>query len=64
MSLASLVGAAVLPVAILALYREPQSPVFIASVIIAAVRVLDAPREHRATAARRGAKFVKKESAA
>jgi glycerol-3-phosphate acyltransferase PlsY len=35
-SLASLVGAAALPIAILALYREPRSPVFIASVIIAA----------------------------
>ena len=33
-SLASLVGAAVLPIAILVWYREPQSPVFIASVII------------------------------
>jgi acyl phosphate:glycerol-3-phosphate acyltransferase len=35
-SLASLMGAAVLPVAILAFSRDPQSPVFIASVIIAA----------------------------
>ena len=35
-SLASLVGAAVLPVAILAWYRNPRSPIFIASVIIAA----------------------------
>jgi glycerol-3-phosphate acyltransferase PlsY len=33
-SLASLVSAAVLPVAILAWYRNPRSPVFIASVII------------------------------
>lgn len=35
-SLASLVGAAVLPIAILAWYRNPRSPIFIASVIIAA----------------------------
>ena len=35
-SLASLVGAAVLPVAILAWYRDPRSPIFVASVIIAA----------------------------
>jgi|SRR6185312_3748445 glycerol-3-phosphate acyltransferase PlsY len=35
-SLASLVGAAVLPIAILAWYRDPRSPIFIASVIIAA----------------------------
>jgi acyl phosphate:glycerol-3-phosphate acyltransferase len=35
-SLASLVGATVLPIAILAWYRDPRSPVFIASVIIAA----------------------------
>jgi glycerol-3-phosphate acyltransferase PlsY len=34
-SLASLCGAIVLPIAILALYRDPRSPVFIASVIIA-----------------------------
>src|SRR5215210_4988015 len=34
-SLASLVGAAVLPISIFLLYREPQSPVFIASVVIA-----------------------------
>jgi acyl phosphate:glycerol-3-phosphate acyltransferase len=34
-SLASLAGAAVLPIAILAWYRNPRSPVFIASVIIA-----------------------------
>ena len=35
-SLASLLGAAVLPIAILVWSRNPQSPVFIASVIIAA----------------------------
>src|SRR5256885_6255128 len=35
-SLASLLSAAVLPLAILALYRDPRSPVFIASLIIAA----------------------------
>jgi len=63
-SLASLVGAAVLPIAILILYREPQSPVFIASVIIAAFVFWT----HRANIGRlrRGEehKFVKKESAA
>lgn len=63
-SLASLVGAAVLPIAILALYREPQSPVFIASVIIA----LFVFWTHRANIGRlrRGEehKFVKKERAA
>jgi acyl phosphate:glycerol-3-phosphate acyltransferase len=63
-SLASLVGAAVLPIAILALYREPQSPVFIASVIIA----LFVFWTHRANIGRlrRGEehKFVKKESPA
>ena len=63
-SLASLVGAAVLPVAILALYREPQSPVFIASVIISAFVFWT----HRANIGRlrRGEehKFVKKENAA
>ncbi len=35
-SLASLFGAAVLPIAIVVWYRDPRSPVFIASVIIAA----------------------------
>lgn len=63
-SLASLVGAAILPVAILALYREPQSPVFIASVIIAIFVFWT----HRANIGRlrRGEehRFVKKESAA
>jgi acyl phosphate:glycerol-3-phosphate acyltransferase len=34
-SLAWLLGATVLPIAILVLSRDPQSPVFIASVIIA-----------------------------
>jgi glycerol-3-phosphate acyltransferase PlsY len=62
-SLASLVGAAVLPVAILLLYREPRSPIFIASVIIAAFVFWT----HRANIdrLRRGQenKFVKKESA-
>jgi acyl phosphate:glycerol-3-phosphate acyltransferase len=61
-SLASLVGAAVLPIAILVLYREPQSPVFIASVIIASFVFWT----HRANIGRlrRGEehKFVKKES--
>ena len=63
-SLASLVGAAVLPIAILALYGEPQSPVFIASVLIA----LFVFWTHRANIGRlrRGEehRFVKKESAA
>ena len=63
-SLASLAGAAVLPIAILVLSREPQSPVFIASVIIA----LFVFWTHRANIGRlrRGQehKFVKKESAA
>lgn len=63
-SLASLVGAAVLPIAILMLYREPQSPVFIASVIIAVFVFWT----HRANIGRlrRGEehKFVKKETAA
>jgi acyl phosphate:glycerol-3-phosphate acyltransferase len=61
-SLASLVGAAILPVAILVLYREPQSPVFIASVIIAAFVFWT----HRANIdrLRRGEehKFVKKDT--
>jgi glycerol-3-phosphate acyltransferase PlsY len=63
-SLASLAGAAVLPIAILALYRAPQSPIFIASVIIAAFVFWT----HRANIGRlrRGEehKFVKKETAA
>jgi len=63
-SVASLVGAAVLPIAILVLYREPQSPVFIASVIIS----LFVFWTHRANIGRlrRGEehKFVKKETAA
>jgi glycerol-3-phosphate acyltransferase PlsY len=61
-SLASLLGAAVLPIAILAFYREPQSPVFVASVIIAAFVFWT----HRANIGRlrRGEehRFVKKES--
>jgi len=61
-SLASLLGAAVLPIAILAWYRDPQSPVFIASVIIAAFVFWT----HRANIGRlrRGEehRFVKKES--
>jgi acyl phosphate:glycerol-3-phosphate acyltransferase len=61
-SLASLLGAAVLPVGILAWYRDPQSPVFIASVIIAAFVFWT----HRANIGRlrRGEehRFVKKES--
>lgn len=63
-SLASLMGAAVLPIAILVLSREPQSPIFIASVIIA----LFVYWTHRANIGRlrRGEehKFVKRESAA
>jgi len=62
-SLASLVGAAVLPIAILVWYREPQSPVFIASVIIS----LFVFWTHRANIGRlrRGEehKFVKKDTA-
>jgi glycerol-3-phosphate acyltransferase PlsY len=62
-SLASLLGATVLPIAILAWYRNPQSPVFIASVIIAAFVFWT----HRANMGRlrRGEehRFVKKESA-
>jgi glycerol-3-phosphate acyltransferase PlsY len=61
-SLASLLGAAVLPIAILAWYRDPQSPVFIASVIIAAFVFWT----HRANIGRlrRGEehRFVKKEA--
>lgn len=62
-SLASLVGAAVLPIAILVLSRDPQSPVFIASVIIAVFVFWT----HRANIGRlrRGEehRFVKKEAA-
>ncbi len=62
-SLASLVGAAVLPVAILIWSRDPRSPVFIASVVIA----LFVFWTHRANIGRlrRGEehRFVKKESA-
>jgi glycerol-3-phosphate acyltransferase PlsY len=63
-SLASLLGAAVLPIAILAWFRDPRSPVFIASVVIAAfvfwthrgnIGRLRRGEEHR---------FVKKETAA
>ena len=61
-SLASLVGAAVLPIAILAWYRDPRSAVFIASVIIAAFVFWT----HRANIGRlrRGEehRFAKKES--
>src|SRR5437763_15666244 len=61
-SLASLVGAAALPGAILAWYRDPRSPVFIASVIIAAFVFWT----HRANIGRlrRGEehRFVKKEA--
>jgi acyl phosphate:glycerol-3-phosphate acyltransferase len=63
-SLASLLGAAVLPIAILGWYRDPQSPVFIASVIIAAFVFWT----HRANIGRlrRGEelRFVKKDTAA
>jgi glycerol-3-phosphate acyltransferase PlsY len=62
-SLASLCGAIVLPIAILAWYRDPSSPVFIASVIIA----LFVFWTHRANIGRlrRGEehRFVKRESA-
>ena len=62
-SLASLVGAAVLPVAILVWSRDPRSPVFIASVVIAVFVFWT----HRANIGRlrRGEehRFVKKESA-
>jgi len=62
-SLASLLGAAVLPIAILAWYRNPQSLVFIASVMIAAFVFWT----HRANIGRlrRGQehRFVKKEMA-
>lgn len=62
-SLASLVGAAVLPAAILGRDRDPRSPVFIASVIIAAFVFWT----HRANIGRlrRGEehRFVKKEAA-
>jgi len=62
-SLASLLGAIVLPLAILGWYRNPQSPVFIASVIIASFVFWT----HRANIGRlrRGEenRFVKKESA-
>jgi glycerol-3-phosphate acyltransferase PlsY len=62
-SLASLLGAAVLPVAILVYLRDPRSPVFIASLIIA----LFVFWTHRANIGRlrRGEehRFVKKESA-
>ena len=62
-SLASLLGAVVLPIAILALYRDPLSPVFVASVIIA----LFVFWTHRANIGRlrRGEehRFVKREAA-
>ena len=62
-SLASLVGAAILPVAIIVWSRDPRSPVFIASLIIAAFVFWT----HRANIGRlrRGEehRFVKKESA-
>jgi len=62
-SLSSLLAAAVLPIAILAWTRNPQSPVFIASVIIASFVFWT----HRANIGRlrRGEelRFVKKESA-
>ncbi|MDQ6689213.1 MAG: glycerol-3-phosphate 1-O-acyltransferase PlsY [Gemmatimonadota bacterium] len=63
-SLASLLGAAVLPIAILALSRDPRSPVFFASVLIASFVFWT----HRANIGRlrRGQehRFVKKEGAA
>jgi glycerol-3-phosphate acyltransferase PlsY len=61
-SLASLLAAAVLPIAILVWFRDPQSPVLVASVVIAAFVFWT----HRANIARlrRGEehRFVKKES--
>jgi glycerol-3-phosphate acyltransferase PlsY len=61
-SLASLLGAAVFPFALLAWYRDPRSPIFIASVIIAVFMFWT----HRANIGRlrRGEehRFVKKES--
>ena len=63
-SLASLLSAAVLPVAILAWYRHPSSPIFVASVLI----TLFVFWTHRANIGRRRRgeehRFVKKESAA
>jgi len=62
-SLASLLAAAVLPIAILAWYRKPLGPVFIASIVI----VLFVFWTHRANIGRlrRGEehRFVKKEDA-
>jgi len=63
-SLASLFGAAVLPIAILAWYRNPRSTIFIASIVIAVFVFWT----HRANIARlrRGEehRFVKKETTA
>jgi glycerol-3-phosphate acyltransferase PlsY len=62
-SLASLLGAAVLPIAILVWYRNPHSPIFLASIVIATFVFWT----HRANIGRlrRGEehRFVKKESA-
>ena len=62
-SLASLLGAAVFPFALLAWYRDPRSPIFISSVIIAVFMFWT----HRANIGRlrRGEehRFVKKETA-
>lgn len=62
-SLASLLGAAVFPFALLAWYRDPQSPIFIASIFVAVFMFWT----HRANIGRlrRGEehRFVKKESA-
>jgi glycerol-3-phosphate acyltransferase PlsY len=62
-SLASLLGAAVFPFALLAWYRDPRSPIFIASVIIAVFMFWT----HRANIGRlrRGEehRFVRKETA-
>src|ERR1700741_2027779 len=61
-SLASFIGAAVLPIAMLAWYRDPRSPIFVASVVIAVFVFWT----HRANIGRlrRGEehRFVKKES--
>ena len=53
-SLGSLTSALMLPV-LLAITVGVRSPVFVMSVVVARVRVLDASREHRAASQRRGA---------
>ena len=53
-SLGSLTSAALLPV-LLGITVGVRSPLFVISVLVAVVRLLDASREHRAAAQRRGA---------